>query len=176
MADAAVYLVTRPSAAGKTTVGRLLAERFARGVFLEGDAFRRCIVTGREEMTPDLSPQAIRQLRLRYRVAALAADAYCAEGFTVVVEDVVAGSLLDEYVALIESRPLHVVVLLPSLDAVRAREAAREQVGYVHFTADDLHEGFASGTTRVGLWLDTSELTPDETVEAILARTSEALV
>lgn len=45
-------------AAGKSTVARLLASRFERGVYLEGDAFRRSILTGREEMTPDPSPEA----------------------------------------------------------------------------------------------------------------------
>jgi hypothetical protein len=40
-------------AAGKSTVGRLLASRFERGVHLEGDVFRRSIIGGREEMTRD---------------------------------------------------------------------------------------------------------------------------
>src|SRR6185437_7246792 len=37
LSEPAVYLVTGPMAAGKTTVARLLAGRFARGVHLEGD-------------------------------------------------------------------------------------------------------------------------------------------
>jgi adenylylsulfate kinase-like enzyme len=71
-----VYLITGPMAAGKTTVAGLLARRFERGVHLEGDVFRRSIVTGREEMTQDPSEQALEQPRLRYRLAASAADAY----------------------------------------------------------------------------------------------------
>lgn len=47
----AVFLVSGPMAAGKSTVARLLAARFERGVHLEGDVFRRSIVRGREEMT-----------------------------------------------------------------------------------------------------------------------------
>jgi adenylate kinase family enzyme len=72
--DRAVYLITGPMAAGKTTVARLLAEQFERGVHLEGDVFRRSIVSGREEMTPEQAPAALEQLRLRYRLAAAAAD------------------------------------------------------------------------------------------------------
>jgi cytidylate kinase len=94
-------------AAGKSTVARLLAERFERGVYVEGDYFRRCIVGGRRELTPDQAPEAVAQLRLRYRLAAAAADTYAREGFTVAVEDIVAGPLLTEYVELIRSRPLH---------------------------------------------------------------------
>jgi hypothetical protein len=62
-------------AAGKSMVARLLAERFERGVYLEGDFFRRSVVSGRLEMTPNASPEAVEQLRLRYRLAATAADA-----------------------------------------------------------------------------------------------------
>jgi hypothetical protein len=61
-----IYLITGPMAAGKTTVARLLAARFARGVHLEGDFFRRSIVRGRQKITPPLSPTALEQLRLRY--------------------------------------------------------------------------------------------------------------
>jgi|tagenome__1003787_1003787.scaffolds.fasta_scaffold20980403_4 chloramphenicol 3-O-phosphotransferase len=165
-----VYLITGPMAAGKTTVARLLAERFDRAVHLEGDLFRRAIVRGREEVTPDASPEALRQLRLRYRLAATAADAYGEAGFTVALEDVVAGPLLPEFAGMIRSRPFHVVVLLPSADAVASREARRHQRGYTDWGVEQLHAGFATGTPRIGLWLDTSDLTPEQTVDEILDR------
>jgi GrpB-like predicted nucleotidyltransferase (UPF0157 family) len=169
--ERAIYLITGPMAAGKTTVARLLASRFERGVHVEGDVFRRSIVSGRVEMTPDPSPEALEQLRLRYRLAAAAADAYFDAGFAVALEDVVAGPLLGEYRTLIRSRPCHVVVLLPSLAAVAAREQARQEKGYERWTVDELYAGFAGSTPRVGIWLDTSEQTPDETVDEILVRT-----
>jgi GrpB-like predicted nucleotidyltransferase (UPF0157 family)/cytidylate kinase len=167
-----IYLLTGPMAAGKTTIARLLAARFARGVYLEGDFFRRSIVRGREEMTPELSPAALEQLRLRYRLAASAADAYYEAGFNVALEDVVAGPLLGEYRVMIRSRPCHVIVLLPSVEAVAARERGRQQKGYTHWTVEQLYEGFVTTTPRIGVWLDTTNLTAHETVDAVLASTS----
>jgi GrpB-like predicted nucleotidyltransferase (UPF0157 family) len=165
-------LITGPMASGKSTVARLLASRFARGVHLEGDLFRRSIVSGREEVTPDASPEALEQLSLRYRLAAAAADTYFEAGFTVALEDVVAGPLLGEYRTMIRARPCHVIVLLPSKEAVAAREAERDHKGYGPWTVEQLYDGFVSGTPRVGVWLDTTQLTPEATVDAILARTT----
>jgi chloramphenicol 3-O-phosphotransferase len=159
-------------AAGKSTVARLLTSRFERGIHLEGDFFRRSIVGGRVEMTPDPSPEAVEQLRLRYRVAAAAADAYFDSGFAVALEDVVAGPFLDEYPAMIRSRPCHVVVLLPSVETVVAREAGREQRMPGAWSVEEFHDGFVRTTPRVGLWLDTTDQTPEETVDEILERTA----
>jgi predicted kinase len=170
----AVFLVIGPSAAGKTTVAGLLARRFERGVHLEGDVFRRSIVAGRREMTPDAGSEALAQLRLRYRLAASAADTYFAEGYTVVLDDVVAGEELAAFVEVVRARPLHVVVLLPSLDAIGERNAGRTTDGYTAWSVEALYELFASGTPRLGLWLDTSDQTPEETVDEILQRVAVA--
>ncbi|WP_245679692.1 AAA family ATPase [Actinomadura hibisca] len=97
----AVYLVTGVQAAGKSTVAQALAERLPRSAHVRGDAFRRFVVNGRAEMGPEPSAEAVAQLRLRYRLAARTADAYAAEGFTAVVQDVVLGPELayavDQY-------------------------------------------------------------------------------
>ena len=52
-----LFVVTGPMAAGKSTVGELLAASFVRGVHLEGDIFRRFIVSGRQEMTREPIPR-----------------------------------------------------------------------------------------------------------------------
>lgn len=174
--ERALFLITGPPAAGKSTVARLLAEHLTPGVHLEGDFFRRCIVSGRHEMTPTQSNEAVNQLRLRYRLAMQSADTYFAAGFNVVVEDVFAGAVLAEVLGLIASRPLHMVVLLPSANAIAAREAARNEAAYSEWDIGTLHAGFADRTPQFGLWLDTTEQTPEATVEAILGSQTAALV
>lgn len=88
------------------------------------------------------------------------------------LEDVVAGPLLPEVAELVQSRPLHVIVLLPSAEAVSARDSTRGSSGYEHWSIGELYEAFAANTPRIGVWLDTSDQTPAETVESILARTT----
>jgi cytidylate kinase len=167
-----VVLVTGVSAAGKSTVADLLARRFERGVHVRGDVFRRMVVAGREEMSAAPSDEAWRQLRLRYRLGAQAADAYHEAGFAVVVQDVVIGAVLADYVAAIRSRPLVVVVLAPRPDVVAAREAARAKVAYREGAAGAaaLDRALRGETPRIGLWLDTSDQRPDQTVDAIVER------
>lgn len=163
-----IVLVTGPQAAGKTTVAALLARRFARGVHVEGDVFRRFIVAGGLEMTPDPSEEALSQLRLRYRITASAARAYADAGFDVVVDDVVAGPMLAEVIELLDIGPDRVVVLMPSREVIGEREDARDGAGYGAWSIDQLFEVFESDTPRIGMWIDTSNQTPEETVSAVI--------
>lgn len=172
-----VVLVTGVMAAGKSTVAQALAERLPRAAHVRGDVFRRMIVSGREEYVPGSEGEALAQLRLRYRLSAAAADAYAEAGFTAVVQDVVLGEELPAYVALVRSRPLYVVVLAPDAGTVAGREAGRSKTGYGSSrTVSALDEALRTATPRLGLWLDSSALTPEETVDAILAGRERARV
>lgn len=136
------------------------------------------VVSGRVHMRPDAPPEAERQLDLRYRLGASTADAFFEAGFTVVVQDIVMGPALSTYVERIRSRPLHVVVLAPRIDVVAERERRRSKTAYQPDgpTIDDLDAYIRAETPRIGLWLDNSDQTPDETVDEILARRDDALI
>lgn len=172
-----VILVTGVMAAGKSTVAQLLAERFPRSVHVRGDLFRRLVVNGRVEPSPDMPPAAIEQLMLRYRLAAAAADGYAAAGFVAVLQDVIVGSMLGDVVDMLTTRPRHVVVLDPDPAVVSARERDRPKTGYGEsWRPDDFVRELRTGTPRLGLWLDTSDQAPAETVDTILERLPEARV
>jgi len=73
------------------------------------------------------------------------------------------------------------VVLRPGKDVVAARDAARRartgKVAYRpgEFTIDGLDKALTA-TPRIGLWLDTSDQTPEETVADILLHRKEATI
>lgn len=168
-----IFVITGIMAAGKSTVAQLLAERFERGVHIRGDVYRRMVVSGREEMAPEPSEEALRQLVLRYELAASAADRYYEAGFHVVVQDNYIGRMLQQFVGMIRNRPLYVVALCPRPEVVAQREAGRGKTGYGAWGVDEFDRLFRQETPRIGLWLDTSELTAEQTVDAILARAAD---
>ncbi|WP_405810380.1 AAA family ATPase [Streptomyces sp. NBC_01520] len=174
--DSAVVLITGVMASGKSTVAELLAGRLPRAAHVRGDVFRRMLVSGREELLPQATAEASAQLALRYGLSAMVADEYARNGWTAVVQDIVLGPDLADYVTTVRTRPLYVVVLAPSRAAVRARESQRPKAGYGAWTIEALDEVLQRETPRIGLWLDNSEQTPARTVEAILGNLAAARV
>ena len=174
-----LILVTGIMAAGKSTVAQLLAEHLApRSVHLRGDVFRRMIVNGRALMGRALDADALAQLELRYALAIAAAGRYLDAGFDVVHQDIVLGPALQRVVRAYgeEGRPLHVVVLCPSPEVVAAREAGRDKVGYRGVAVADLDRALREDTPRIGLWIDSSGMTAEDTAAAVLANLAAARV
>jgi predicted kinase len=172
-----LFLITGVMAAGKSTVAQALAERLPRSVHLRGDLFRRMIVRGQAAMGFALSPEAQAQWQLRYRLAALVAGEYLAAGFAVVAQDIIIGQELRDVLAFYAHLPLHLVVLCPSVATVAAREAARPKTGYGDPAwIAQFDQVLREETPRLGLWIDSSTLTVEETVEQILANQEQAWV
>lgn len=171
-----LILITGIMAAGKSTVAQKLAEQFSKSVHLRGDIFRRMIVCGQAEMTTELSSEAHLQLSLRYKIAVQAAAAYFEAGFTVIYQDIILGNDLQQVVEDLSQYPLHLVVLCPSAETVAKRESERNKTGYGDLPVGAFDEALRRHTPRLGLWLDTSQQTVMETVNAILGKLSQARV
>ncbi|HHX64581.1 MAG TPA: AAA family ATPase [Chloroflexi bacterium] len=174
--EQAIIVITGIMAAGKSTVAEALAHRIPKATHLRGDIFRRMIISGREEMTDHPTDEALRQLYMRYELAAMAAGKYYENGFTVVVQDNYLGRALQDFIAMLEGYPLYVIVLYPGIEVVERREAQRDKKGYGGFDVAGLYRSFMAETPRLGLWLDNGELTVEETVETILRRINEARI
>ena len=179
----AVWLITGAQASGKSTIADLLARQFERGVHVRGGQFYRWAVRGWVHFDPrdDRPDEARRLLDLRYRLSAIVADEYAAAGFTTVVQDNIYGADVTDWLASIAARPLHLVVLRPSVAVVSDRHEDRRRtsgkVAYRDgFTAADNDAHLIATPRDRGLWLDTSAQTPEESVREIVARVGEAVI
>jgi adenylylsulfate kinase-like enzyme len=177
----AVWLVTGAQASGKSTVADLLARRFERGVHVRGGEFYRWAVQGWVHVDDRDQREARRLLDLRYDLSSTVADKYAAAGFTTIVQDNIYGVDVERWLDRIQATPKHLVVLRSSLAVIEARDAERQRtLGKIAYRGDftpvvnDMH--VASTNAQLGLWLDTSEQTADETVSEILDRADEARV
>ena len=169
LGEPALFVVSGTQGAGKSTVARLLAERFERGAWVSADALQRMIVAGGRWPEGDrMSPDAERQLRLRLRNACLLATSFVEAGITAVVDDIVIGERVEHLLAELAGRRFLFVMLMPRLEVVRAREAGRGTQLWEQW--EWLDDVIRTRTRRLGLWIDNSDQAPDETVDEILRR------
>jgi len=168
----ALVVVTGIQAAGKSTVARRLAERFARGVCIEADALQRLIVTGAAwpERPGPVTGEAQRQLRLRLANLCLLGRSFFDAGFSVVLDDIIIGERWAEVRAALHDRPFALVVLAPRLEVVLERDRLRPKRTLGEAWARYLDGELRATMAGAGLWVDPSDQTADETVDEVARR------
>lgn len=176
-----MWLITGAQASGKSTIAELLAKRFARSVHVRGGQFYRWAVRGWTHFDGADQSEARRLLELRYELSSMVADRYAAAGFTTVVQDNIYGADTVAWLDRIAARRLHLVVLRPSPDVLAHRHDERRRatgkVAYREaFTPEDNDREVATISAALGLWLDTSDLDPHQTVDRILECAVQARV
>lgn len=165
-----IIVITGVMAAGKSTVARRLAGRFARGVHIEADALHRLIVSGRASVRAPGTPrgEAARQLRLRLRQLGVLGRTFCEAGFTVVLDDLILGERWVQLREELRGLPVALVVLAPRVEVVVQRDADRAQPTQGAAWAQYLDARLRATMAETGVWIDNSAQTPDETVAEIL--------
>jgi thymidylate kinase len=165
-----IFVVSGSPGAGKTSVSRVLAQCFLRGVHVPVDDLRELVVSGVAHPVPTWTDETARQFRLASEVAAFIAQRYSSEGFVVVIDNVVFPNF-DPFVHL----EAHRILLRPSLEALLARNAARTNKDFdtdmLESTIRRIHaelEAIPETALEGWLVLDSSRLSLEETVQRIL--------
>jgi predicted kinase len=172
-----LFVISGVPASGKTTVSRLLAGRLDRAVCVPGDTIRAMVLSGRADMRPDAGEAELAQLLLRYQGTLAIAAVYLNAGFDAVVEDVIIGPMLAKFLALVPVPEIHLVFLDPGATAVADRDRGRSKTAYGdHWDAGELRDVLRVETEKLGLWVDSTELSAEQTVDRILGDLSASLV
>lgn len=176
-----IFIVSGVPGAGKTSLSQALMQRFSRSIHIPVDSIRSWVVEGYADPTRPWNDETERQFRMAREGAAEIARRFNDAGFAVAIDDVLWPHEVEAIFApALPGRPLHRIFLHTPLEVTLRRNATRtnksfdtavleETIRMLHARVDPAHEHWSGW-----LVLDTSEMTPAQTVEAVLARVTSS--
>ena len=173
LAPGFLWLVSGVPGSGKTSVADALARRYPRGVHIPIDEIRALVKSGIASPL-EWTDETTRQFEIARRNAARLAVDHLANGFTVVIDDVLREADMPQYAAFLVGIEPRKVLLSPSIFVVHRRNAQRTNKNFdtkvLEPVATRLYGQLLSGCPPEAGWkvLDSSTLSVDETVDRIL--------
>jgi hypothetical protein len=118
-----------------------------------------------------------RQIRLNIRNQYLFSRAYARAGFVPVLDYPVVSqkNRLDRYRRGLRGLGFHLVVLDPGREIALERDHTRPEKTVAHHRVH-MEDGLPRELAGLGVWMNSADLTVEETVERILRAPSEALI
>jgi gluconate kinase len=166
-----IIFITGMAGSGKSTVGRLVARRFQKCLFIQVDELREKMVKGYARPESGVfTEEVIQQFQMARSSATYMAHLYANQGVDVVIDDVCAPSnFVEQYAALFEIPGVHRVLLYPEaaivIERLKQRGGPLEHINYVPVVYNYLDAMSKDGW----IVLDSSEWTIEQTVNEVLS-------
>ncbi len=174
MNPAPIFFVSGTPGSGKSSLSRALLAHFEFGLHLPIDDLRGMVVSGIAHPVNPTS-ETTRQFRLARVAAIQIAQMYAAEGFAVVIDDVIfpidVAQLEQEFLS---GFKIHKILLRPSLEVALKRNASRTNKDFdttiLEPVIRDLFAGMKPEEFEGAGWIvfDSSELSLETTTHLIL--------
>lgn len=171
-----IWIINGIPGVGKSTTAHALAARHERGIHIEGDKLQEFIVSGSVPPGGQPSQEEKRQIHLNVRNQCLLARSFAGEKFIPVLDYVVVNrARVEEYHQHLMGLSLHLVTLAPGALVAVERDRRRPQKT-VAARWTHLDEMIRAELNGVGLWIDNSTLSVEETVSHILQHKEAAKI
>lgn len=175
-----IFMIIGSPAVGKSTTSRALAAHFQKSIHIPVDMVREMVVAGLVIPGAEWSDALVQQISLARDTASHMALTYREAGFTVVIDDFWSPDGMADYEALLRAPSLWKVILWPQQEEAHRRNHQRSGGGSfrdyidqgINFVYGLLENSRPQLSQQGWIIMDTTALTPDETVAAILRRTT----
>lgn len=174
-----IFIVVGSPAVGKSTTSHALAGHFSKSIHIATDDIRHMVVSGLQFPSPDWSDELVQQIRLARSNVSHMARSYQQAGYAVVIDDFWDFNLNSDYEAVLAQGIIHKVLLYPNQEAAHGRNLKRAgntpERSYIDEGIQLVYGRIKSAMSQLQeenwLILDTTELTVENSVSAILRKT-----
>lgn len=158
-----MLILTGPTAAGKNTVGKLLACQRERCAVVDFDLIRAMSV--HPHCPPWMGEEGKSQQMLGVRQVCNLAESFTRDGWEVIILDVLSNETAELYKYLLLNFNLKIVQLLPTLGELKSRFYNRE----ARLTEDELMMIYEEQSSFVSydLRIDNTDIAPEKLAEMI---------